>query len=178
MAFWAKLPTYGTQKRLERAATSLVGRLVQSGKRIVTAESLTAGMIAATLAKVPGASKTLWGGFICYDPHAKIDVLGVKPDTIANFGVVSPRTASEMAVGALRNANISIAVAVTGVAGPGRNDGDPPIGTVDMAVAIRGPDGSIRTECRRVRFTGDRERIRVLTTQAAIAYVNDCLDRS
>lgn len=155
----------------------LVEKLTASGKRLVTAESLTAGMIAATVADVPGASRALWGGFICYSSEAKVRVLGVNPATIADYGVVSEPTAREMALGALKRSEADIAVAVTGVAGPSRNEGDPQVGTVDIAICRKTAETCPACNSKRMHFTGNRRRIREQTVRAALSWVYDCLDR-
>ncbi len=145
---------------------------------MVTAESLTAGKIAATVADVPGASRALWGGFICYSPEAKVRVLGVNPATIADYGVVSEHTAREMALGALKRSEADIAVAVTGVAGPSRNEGDPQVGAVDIAICQKTAEGSIACHSKRMLFPGNRRQIREQTVRAALSGVLDSLDRS
>lgn len=155
----------------------LVKRLSVGKKRFVTAESLTAGLIAAAVADIPGASAVLWGGYICYDTAAKNKLVGVKPETIDRFGAVSPETAAEMAEGALISSGSDVSVAVTGIAGPGRMDSDPPVGTVDIACAVRADSAGVRVETTRKNFKGSRNRIRKETVKAALTWVNDCLDR-
>lgn len=155
----------------------LVKRLKAMDLRFVTAESLTAGLIAATVARIPGASSALWGGLICYDSEAKTRLLGVDARIIDEYGVVSPETARAMALGSVRVSGADIGIAVTGVAGPGRSANDPPIGTVDMALAIRNDSGSIVVEDRRIFLKGGRNRVRNRTVFAALEWLNDCLDR-
>lgn len=162
--------TYNEARKL---AASLTGK----GLRLVTAESLTAGKLAASVADIPGASSVLWGGFVCYDTEAKISLLGVNPATIAQHGVVSEETAREMAIGALNRSTADVAISVTGVAGPGRNDGDPSVGTVDLAVCVKLGNGTVETMSKRMHFPGSRNAIRILTVKDALAWVYDCLDR-
>ncbi len=167
-------PATGNRRR---GAAGLIARLSRGGLKIVTAESLTAGLIASAIAEVPGASAVLWGGFVCYDPGAKASVLGVRADTLGTRGVVSPETAREMAEGALAASGADVAVAVTGVAGPGRNAADPPVGTVDIAVSLRGAGGIVKTATKRLRLRGGRRSVRAKTAKAALDFAIDCLDR-
>ncbi len=144
---------------------------------LVTAESLTAGLIASSLAGIPGASSVLWGGFITYDRQAKRDILGVPDSVMDEKGVVSGETAAAMAEGALRRSRAVVGLAVTGVAGPGRGAGDPPVGTVALAVSRRNPDGTLSTATRICSFSGSRQRVRRKTVEASFALLDYCLDR-
>ncbi len=110
--------------------------------KLITAESLTAGMIASEFAKIPGASAVLWGGIIAYDAEVKQGLLSVPKETISLYGVVSPQTARAMAWGALKIYEsrchcpaIALAIAVTGNAGPLALE-DKPVGTVHIAAAL------------------------------------------
>jgi PncC family amidohydrolase len=104
---------------------------------MVAAESCTAGMVADLVARIPGASRVLWGSFVTYTADAKLRVLGLDPRELEEFGPVSRETARAMALGALDKSGADYAVAVTGLAGPG-GDGTPvPVGTVWIAVADR-----------------------------------------
>lgn len=155
----------------------IVRKLRNTGFRIVTAESLTGGLIASSIACVPGVSDVLWGGFITYNEEAKRTVLGVPVSTIEQFGVVSKETALSMAEGALKLSGAELAVAVTGVAGPGRNQGDPPVGTVIIAVmsALTFPVPIRKTV--ELSLAGSRNTIRSATVLAAFRLIDDCLDR-
>ncbi len=114
---------------------------------IATAESCTGGMVAAALTDIPGSSDVIDRGFVTYSNDAKIAMLGVDPATIANFGAVSKETATAMAFGALEHADVDLAVAITGIAGPGGATAGKPVGLVHLAVASR--DGRIaHRECR------------------------------
>ncbi len=95
------------------------------GIRIATAESCTGGMIAAALTDIAGSSDVFERGFITYSNYAKIEMLGVKKHTIAEYGAVSEQTASEMASGAIGRAHATLCVATTGIAGPGGSDVKP-----------------------------------------------------
>jgi nicotinamide-nucleotide amidase len=105
------------------------------GVRIVTAESCTGGLVAAALCQVAGASEVFERGFVTYSNRAKQELLGVPGDLIADLGSVSEPVARMMAEGALANAHAHLAVAITGVAGPGGGTPLKPVGTVHIATA-------------------------------------------
>ena len=114
---------------------------------IATAESCTGGLVAGALTDIPGSSDVIDRGFVTYSNAAKHAMLGVETDTLATFGAVSKETATQMAVGALERAEVDLAVAITGIAGPGGAVPGKPVGLVHFAVAAR--DGRITThECR------------------------------
>lgn len=108
------------------------------GIMLATAESCTGGMIAAALTDIAGSSAVVDRGFVTYSNNAKADMLGVQPQTLASFGAVSEQTALEMASGALARSQAGIAVAVTGVAGPGGGTAEKPVGLVWFGLAMRG----------------------------------------
>jgi PncC family amidohydrolase len=101
------------------------------------AESCTAGLAAAEIASVPGASKVFWGGFVTYSIEAKTAMLGIDRTLIEGYGAVSSETACAMACGALQKSGVDITAAVTGLAGPDGDDRGTPVGTVWIAVAAR-----------------------------------------
>jgi len=103
--------------------------------RIVTAESCTGGLVAGAICMVPGASDVFERGFVTYSNRAKQELLGVPGDLIADLGAVSEPVARMMAEGALENSNAHLAVAITGVAGPGGGTPLKPVGTVHLATA-------------------------------------------
>lgn len=114
---------------------------------IATAESCTGGLVAAALTEIPGSSDVIDRGFVTYSNGAKRAMLGVKAATLENFGAVSKETAVAMAVGALENADVDLAVSITGIAGPGGAVPGKPVGLVHLAAAAR--DGRITNkECR------------------------------
>jgi nicotinamide-nucleotide amidase len=142
---------------------AVVGRhLLERGMTVATAESITAGSIAARLSTPPGASDFFWGGAVTYTAEAKHAVLGVSTETIEGPGVVSEECAREMATGARRLFGVDIALAVTGAAGPEPHGGKPP-GTVCVAVAGEGGE-----ESRMFRAPGDRDQVRRWAEQAAL----------
>jgi nicotinamide-nucleotide amidase len=107
------------------------------GITIATAESCTGGMVAAALTDIAGSSDVFDRGFITYSNAAKIDMLGVSPQTLATDGAVSEAVAVEMAAGALHNAGVALAVSITGIAGPGGSEHKPE-GRVCFGLAQRG----------------------------------------
>lgn len=120
---------------LAEAAKTLLGAAESRGLKLAAAESCTGGLIAATLARIPGASAVLERGFVTYSNEAKAEMLGVPPDLIARRGAVSMEVALAMAEGALAHAHVDLAIAVTGVAGPGGGSAEKPVGLVHIAAA-------------------------------------------
>src|ERR1700753_3859636 len=114
---------------------------------IATAESCTGGLVAGALTDIPGSSDVIDRAFVPYSNDAKRAMLGVEASTLATFGAVSKETATQMAVGALERAGVDLAVAITGIAGPGGAVPGKPVGLVHFAAAAR--DGRIiHKECR------------------------------
>jgi len=143
--------------------TSLVVRLAGHGATIATAESCTGGMIGARITDVPGASSVYVGGVVAYADAVKTGQLGVPASLLAEHGAVSEAVARAMAAGARERFAAGLAVAVTGVAGPGGGTPDKPVGTVWIAVA----DGA-GEEARRFLFRGGREMVRERTVNKAL----------
>lgn len=133
--------------------------------RIATAESCTGGLIAALLTEIPGSSDVLDRGFVVYSNRAKSDLLDVPSGLIADQGAVSEAVARAMAEGAIENSNAHMAVAVTGVAGPGGGTKLKPIGLVHIAAARQGR--SILHEAHRFGDIG-RTEIRLKSVEAAL----------
>lgn len=107
----------------------------RGGLRIATAESCTGGLLSAALTAIPGSSDVFDRGFVTYSNAAKSELLGIPPDLIERHGAVSEEVARAMAEGALARAGVDLAVAVTGVAGPGGGTAARPVGFVHLAVA-------------------------------------------
>lgn len=143
-------------------AAACLGRLRAQGATLATAESLTAGMVASTLADVPGASDVLLGGIAAYASEVKVAVLGVDAGLVTTYGVVSRECAAAMARRAVELFGATWAVSTTGVAGPDRQEGQP-VGTVYVAVA--GPDVDV---ARELRLDGSRAEIRAATVVEAL----------
>ncbi|MCB9987538.1 MAG: CinA family protein [Rhodospirillales bacterium] len=145
-------------------------RLKQRGWMIAVAESCTAGLVAARIADVPGASDFLDRGFVTYSNQAKMEMLEVPPVLIETRGAVSAEVAEAMAGGALRASRAKIAVSVTGIAGPGGGSDEKPVGLVHIGVATwDGAQGFV------YRFDGDRAAIRRQSVEAALECVRAVL---
>jgi len=156
------------------AVRELVAELAAAGQTVATAESLTAGLVAATIAGVPGASAVLRGGLIVYGTDLKATLAGVDADLLAADGPVAARTAAQLAQGARTRCGATWGVGLTGVAGPDPQDGWSP-GTVFLGIA--GPDVD---EVSRLELTGSRWEIRAAAVAAAVRQLRGQLraDRS
>ena len=135
-----------------------------TGRRLATAESCTAGLLAARLTDRPGSSDYVMGGVVSYSNDAKADLLGVDPALIEKHGAVSEPVAEAMAAGALERFGADTAVAITGIAGPGGGTAEKPVGTVCFTVKLA--DGSTIT--RTMRLPGDRSDVRERSTTVAM----------
>jgi len=132
--------------------------------RLATAESCTGGLIAACLTEIPGSSSVVGRGYVTYDNQAKLEMLGVAAGTIERVGAVSEEVARAMAEGALERSGADLAIACTGIAGPGGATPTKPVGLVHLAVARRGRP----TLHAREIFKGDRSAIRAASVDAAL----------
>jgi nicotinamide-nucleotide amidase len=135
-----------------------------SGRRLATAESCTAGLVAVRLTDRPGSSAYVNGGVVAYSNDAKANLLGVDPKLIEQHGAVSEPVAEAMADGALRRFEADTAIATTGIAGPGGGTDDKPVGTVCFSIKLA--DG--RTQTRTVLLPGNRSDIRDRSTTVAM----------
>ena len=151
----------------EPEVLALADALRRAGWRLATAESCTGGLIAAACTAVAGSSDWFERGIVSYSNAAKVEALGVDAALIAAHGAVSEQVALAMAEGALRHSHADLAVAVTGIAGPGGGSPDKPVGTVWLATARRG--GAAEAEA--LLLSGDRTRIRELTVGCALRRV-------
>lgn len=145
----------------ETVEAILLGECRRRRWTLGTAESATAGLVAATITSVPGSSEVFRGGIVAYSAEVKESLLGISRSTLREFGMVSAETAEAMAQGGRRALGAEVVVAVTGSAGP-----DPleaPAGT--MVIAVATPD---RCAARTLRFPGDRERVRTYATTSAL----------
>ncbi|WP_456418320.1 nicotinamide-nucleotide amidase [Thiolapillus sp.] len=142
-------------ERLEQLAQE-TGRLL-SWKRLTmtAAESCTGGWVAKVMTDVPGSSAWFERGFVTYSNQSKMDMLGVRADTLEYFGAVSEQVVLQMARGALAHSSADVSVAISGIAGPGGGSQHKPVGTVWMAWADRE-----RAIARRYWFAGDRQQVR------------------
>jgi PncC family amidohydrolase len=150
----------------------LLDALHKTKRTAAFAESCTAGLAAAACAEIPGASQALWGSFVCYTPEAKISMLGLDRQRLAQYGLVSRETACDMAAAALAKSGADMAAAVTGLAGP-QGDGSPcPVGTVWIAQALRGGEDA-PLHAKEFHFEGGRNEVRL---QAAAALLEELLE--
>ena len=149
--------------------------LKEKGKTLTTAESCTGGLIAKRLTDVPGASAVFECGIVSYSNRIKMQLLGVREETLRRYGAVSAQTAREMAVGARRAANADLAVAVTGIAGPLSDDTQKPVGLVFIALA----DGNdVTVESYQNDFSDNvRENNRRASADRALEMVRRCLTK-
>jgi len=123
---------------------------------LVTAESCTGGLLSATFTQVPGSSKWFDRGFVTYSNNSKIDSLGIRGETLKNYGAVSQAIANEMSAGALKNSEANLSISITGIAGPEGGLLDKPVGTVFFSVADQ---NGIILEHKAI-FSGSRDVIR------------------
>jgi nicotinamide-nucleotide amidase len=145
--------------------------LVRRGLKLATAESCTGGWIAKSATDVPGSSAWLECGFVVYSNTAKIDLLGVSPETLQTRGAVSESTVLEMVAGALARARAQVAVAASGIAGPGGGSADKPVGTLWLAWSVPGR----APWAEHYWLAGDRERVRRQTVRLALDGLIDAL---
>jgi nicotinamide-nucleotide amidase len=157
------LPTHG----IDAAASAVAAALMKTGATMACAESCTGGLIAAACTALAGSSAWFDRGFVTYSNAAKTEMLGVPAELIAAHGAVSEQVAIAMADGALSRAGVSVAVAVTGIAGPGGASPGKPVGTVWTAVAAKGA----MTRAVLLGLDGDRGEIRRQTVLAALRLV-------
>ncbi|GAC1307135.1 MAG: competence/damage-inducible protein A [Vulcanimicrobiaceae bacterium] len=148
----------------ETLAGALVRRIVARGETLGTAESLTGGSVADAIVRVAGASQCFRGGIVAYDNDLKAALLDVDPALIAEYGAVSEAVAAAMARGANARLGTDIAIATTGIAGPGGGSSEKPVGLVYVAVAF----GRGEMTVRRVTLPGSRDDIRRRSTLVAL----------
>ena len=136
--------------------TSLTELLLQRGLHIATAESCTLGGVASALGSHSGASAYLQGGIIAYQSDLKTSLLGVPPELIETYHIVSEEVACAMALGAMEQLQAEVAIATTGVAGPTGGDAKHPVGTICIAVVFEGPRGPV-VNSTTLHLSGSRE---------------------
>lgn len=161
----------GEDRELHDLAQTVATMFAQRGATLVTAESCSGGWIAKTLTDIAGSSGWFECGVVAYSYEAKEALLGVRPETLEVHGAVSRETAIEMVSGALARFGATVAVAVTGIAGPSGGTKDKPVGTVWIGWKRRG--GYAQTEL--FHFDGDRDSVRRQTVAAALRGVTKIL---
>lgn len=145
-------------------AEAVLAQFREAGLLLTTAESCTGGLIAASMTELPGSSNVFERGFVTYANEAKQELLGVSEAALLEHGAVSEPVATGMVIGALQHSRADIAIAVTGVAGPGGGTAEKPVGLVYIGGGCR--EGPVRVE--RHMFEGDRAQIREATVLAAL----------
>jgi len=162
----------------DEQAAALIAALVARGETVAAAESLTAGLVCATLARVPGASAALRGGLVVYATELKTALAGVDAGLLAEHGAVHPEVAAQLAEGARERCGATWGLGLTGVAGPAAQDGVAP-GTVHVGLAGPGT-GTPRGEAsfvtvRTLALSGDRDLIRTESVRAAFSLLGEHL---
>ncbi len=160
--------TAPTDVDLQQLARSVGERLQARAGTLVTAESCTGGWIAKACTDVAGSSRWFQGGVVAYSNPLKVAFLDVPEGLLEQHGAVSEPVVRAMAAGVLARTGSTVAVAVSGVAGPDGGTVDKPAGTVWLAWAWREQDGSLRTETRCERFPGGRDEVRRWTVRCAL----------
>lgn len=150
----------------------IVAALVARGETLAVAESLTGGLLAATLVEVPGVSRVFRGGLVVYATDLKAKLAGVDADLLAERGPVDPDVAAELAEGAARTCGADWGLGTTGVAGPDPQDGVTP-GTVFVGLAGPAGVGTVRG----LRLSGDRATVRAQAVAEALKLLAEALDK-
>ena len=154
-------------------AERFLDRARRAGLHVATAESCTGGLVAGLLTEIAGSSDVLDRGFVTYSNEAKAEMLGVPIELVRRHGAVSPEVARAMAEGALAHSTADIAVAVTGIAGPGGATPAKPVGLVEFACARRNGPTPLVTK----RFDkADRTRIRLLAVETALGLLEQAIE--
>jgi len=144
---------------VQELASSLIKKLQENNLTIAVAESLTGGLVAASLTEIPGASKVFKGSITAYADEIKQNILNVKDETITNFTSISEQVALEMAINVRTIMKSDIGISTSGVAGPEKSAGFLP-GLVFVAISI-----GDHNMCQKLEITGDRSKIRNQTVQ-------------
>lgn len=152
-------------------ATRLIADFAQRGHMVATAESCTGGLVFGLLTEVAGSSAVMDRGFVTYSYAAKTDMLGVDKGMVERDGAVSAAVAEAMVLGALAHSAASMAVAITGIAGPTGGTASKPVGLVHFAAAARGRKPILR-ECRFGESLG-RQAIRLATVREALGLLRE-----
>ena len=163
-----------SDNELYQLATRVGSGLHARGWRLATAESCTGGWLSKVITDVPGSSRWFERGYVTYSNQAKQRDLAVDPGLLAAHGAVSAEVAEQMAAGALRRSGATLAVSITGVAGPEGGTADKPVGLVWFGLA----QGSEAVRCDSRRFAGDRDTVRRQAVSHALQWIEAALQRS
>ena len=162
------------QLNIQTLAKESVSLALEKHLTFGTAESCTGGLISAAVTGVSGASAVFYGGIVSYDNSVKAGLLGVREETLASVGAVSPKTAIEMSTGAIKALSVDFAVSVTGIAGPGGGTPTKPVGLVYISTASK--NGAITV--KENLFKGDREEVRRQTVENALTMLISAIEQS
>jgi nicotinamide-nucleotide amidase len=154
---------------LRALSTQVLERCRVAGLTIATAESCTGGLVAACLTEIAGSSDVVERGFVTYADAAKVELLGVARATLERHGAVSVETAGEMLAGAMARSPADLAVAITGIAGPGGGSAEKPVGLVFIGVQRRGRSPRIERHV----FAGDRAAVRKASLERALRLLSE-----
>jgi len=150
----------------EEDLEQVVGRMLrEKGKTVATAESCTGGLLGKMITDVPGSSDYYRGGVVCYSNDLKADLVGVNETTLERFGAVSEQVAAQMAVGIRESAAADVGLSVTGIAGPGGETAEKPIGLVFVGLS------SDQVSVKKMLFGGSREAIRIRASRFALDFL-------
>jgi nicotinamide-nucleotide amidase len=160
---------------IEATAAEIIALYAAKGLMVATAESCTGGLIAGALTEIAGSSAVVDRGFVTYSNQAKMELIGVSAATLETYGAVSRETALQMAHGALFRSRADVAVAVTGIAGPGGGSADKPVGLVHLAVKAR--SGFVQHREMRYGEIG-RDQVRLATVRTALGLLIEAIQTS
>ncbi|MFL7851995.1 nicotinamide-nucleotide amidase [Providencia rettgeri] len=152
------------EKRLETLSIQVGLKLKEQGKTVTTAESCTGGWVAKVLTDISGSSDYFQRGFVTYSNEAKHQMIGVKDESLQQYGAVSQQVVTEMATGALQEACADFAVSVSGIAGPGGGSVEKPVGTVWFGFAQKQADQTVLITTQHQVFQGNRNEVRFQST--------------
>ena len=151
------------EKEISLLVKAVKESLIARGEMMATAESCTGGLVASSIVNEAGSSAVLAGGIVAYQNEIKEKLLGVRHETLEQFGAVSEQTVREMAAGAIRQFGCQWAVSTSGIAGPGGAEPGKPVGTVWMSISWISGNNCLQNESFCKIFAGDRLKIRVQT---------------
>ncbi len=153
------------EQQLEELVHRLAVIMTRKGFMLATAESCTGGWVAKAVTDMPGSSSWFERGFVTYHNRAKVEMLGVSAETLAEHGAVSEQTVAEMVQGAISHSGAEVALAISGIAGPGGGSEQKPVGTVCLAWST--PQCRLKTTVS--HFEGDRKAVRLQAAIEALA---------
>lgn len=156
-------------KEIEDAARLVFNLCLERHLKVATAESCTGGLIAGALTEIAGSSAVFERGFVTYSNEAKMEILGVRAETLDKFGAVSEETVRQMTEGALARSRADIAVSVSGIAGPSGGTPEKPVGLVWFGLAVKGRKALAESRV----FPGGRSDVRRATVLHALKMVAD-----